>query len=307
MATLEKRQNRYRVVLRLNGRKISRSIKSKNEIEAQSALARINDGLRRMELGLLAPPEDADVITYLFSDGNFQGQPQASQIRSLKQLSDSFFASIIGGAIESTTLSCMRTHLSHIRRILSNRFLLADIQQNDLRRYANQRLREKGRRGRKVSPVTIRKELNSLRTVWNWATDEGLIEKTLPLRGLKLPKTEEKLPFMTIAEVNRRLARGGLSQDQQATLWDSVFLPLPDLQQLLNHVKRNSDEPVVYAMFAFAAYTGARRSELIRYFKLAVSSKPSLFRYGTPLFATALNRIGRYATCVKLSQPLFDT
>lgn len=41
MATLEKRQNRYRVVLRLNGKKISRSIKSENEVEAQAALARM--------------------------------------------------------------------------------------------------------------------------------------------------------------------------------------------------------------------------------------------------------------------------
>ena len=116
----------------------------------------------------------------------------------------------------------------------------------DMRRYAEQRLQERGRRGGKVSPVTIGKEFNSLRTVWNWATEQGHTQRKLPLRGLKLPKTEEKRPFLTMAEVNRRLARGGLTQQQQATLWDSVFLPLPDLQQLLKHLKAASHEPVVY-------------------------------------------------------------
>ena len=45
MATLEKRQDRYRIVFRLGGKKYSRSVETENEVEAQSALARINDGL----------------------------------------------------------------------------------------------------------------------------------------------------------------------------------------------------------------------------------------------------------------------
>ncbi len=158
MATLERRQNRFRIVLRLNGKKFSRSIKTADEVEAQDALARINDGLRRIELGILTPPDGADVVTFLFSDGKIENPQQAPKVRSLQQLVDTFFASIIGGAIENATLSCMKTHLSHLKRILGNRFLFAEIQQKDLRHYAEQRLKEKGRRGGKVSPVTIRKE-----------------------------------------------------------------------------------------------------------------------------------------------------
>jgi hypothetical protein len=68
MATLERRQNQYRIVLRLNGKKFRRSIQTVSEVEVQGALARINDNLRRIELGLLAPLQGADVITYLLSD-----------------------------------------------------------------------------------------------------------------------------------------------------------------------------------------------------------------------------------------------
>ena len=264
MAILEKRRNRYRIILRLNGKKFSRSIKTTDETEAQSALARINDGLRRVELGILTPPEGADIVTFLFSDGRVIDSPKPPQLRSLQELFDGYFSSLVEGAIEKATLSCMRIHLSHIKRILGRRFLFTETQLGDLRNYVGERLKEKGRRGGKVSSVTARKELNSFRTVWNWAREEGLIQRSFPVRGLKLPKTEEKLAFKTLGEVERRIERGGLSEKQQAELWDAVFLTLPELQQVLAHVGHADLEPVVYPMFAFAAYTGARRSEIIR-------------------------------------------
>jgi integrase len=158
----------------------------------------------------------------------------------------------------------MTTHLCHLKRIIGNRFVASEITQRDLRGYAVQRLSEKGRRGAKVSSVTVRKELNTLRTVWRWATGEGFVSKPLPLRGLKLPKTEEKLPFTTFSEVCCRIQRGGFSKKDENALWDSVFLPLPDLKELLAHVKGISHDTLLYPMIAFAAYTGVRRSEIIR-------------------------------------------
>ena len=83
MATLERRQNRYRIVLRLHGRKFSRSIRTASEIEAQAALARVNDSLRRIELGILTPPNGVAVVKFLFSDGRIENPVQAPQVRTL--------------------------------------------------------------------------------------------------------------------------------------------------------------------------------------------------------------------------------
>ena len=90
------------------------------------------------------------------------------------------------------------------------------------------------------------------------------VEGAFPNKGLRFPKTAEKPPFQTWEEVERKIARGGLSAVEQAELWDSVFLTLPQIAALLGFVKGRARHPVIYPMFVFAAHTGARRSELIR-------------------------------------------
>ena len=48
-----------------------------------------------------------------------------------------------------------------------------------------------------------------------------------PNRGLVYPKTDEKPPFQTWEEIERQIARGGLSAAEQKDLWDCLFLTLP--------------------------------------------------------------------------------
>lgn len=264
MATLEKRGSRFRIVFRLNGQKYSRSINTADVTEAHGTVARLADNLRRLRLGFLQMPVDADVVTYLLSDGKITSQPLAPKVRSLRQLFASFFSSFVEGAIEDSTMSCMKTHSGHICRILGNHFSFADTQQSDLCNYVEKRIQEKGQHSKKVSAVTVRKELSTFRTAWNFAKDQGIIQRSFPNRGLRLPKTEEKLPFRTFEEVERRIAKGGMNSRQIAELWDAVFLTLPDIVEVLSHVKTTSADPIVFPMFAYAAYTGARRSEIIR-------------------------------------------
>ena len=51
---------------------------------------------------------------------------------------------------------------------------------------------------------------------------------------------------------------------EQSELWDCLYLTLPEIEELLQLVKRQALQPFVYPMFAFAAHTGARRSEIVR-------------------------------------------
>jgi hypothetical protein len=59
MVSLEQRNGRYRVVFRHGGEKYMRSLKTANEKTANVSLARLEDNLRRLELGTLTPPDDA--------------------------------------------------------------------------------------------------------------------------------------------------------------------------------------------------------------------------------------------------------
>ena len=70
--------------------------------------------------------------------------------------------------------------------------------------------------------------------------------------------------FQTWEEIERKIARGGLSEAEQAELWECVFLTLPEIDELLAFVKQFGRWPFVYPMFVFAAHTGARRSEMVR-------------------------------------------
>ena len=47
-------------------------------------------------------------------------------------------------------------------------------------------------------------------------------------------------------------------------LWKYIFLDEKQVADLLEHVKKTASHPFIYPMFVFAAYTGARRSEICR-------------------------------------------
>ena len=112
----------------------------------------------------------------------------------------------------------------------------------------------------KISPVTTRKELASLRATWNWGEPMGLTEGKFPNRGLRYPKADEKPPFMTMEEIKRQISVGG----EPKTLWDVLYLQASEVSELLAHVKLKATHPWIYPLFCFAAHTGTRRSEILR-------------------------------------------
>ena len=77
-------------------------------------------------------------------------------------------------------------------------------------------------------------------------------------------KSKSKPPFQTWAQIERQIARGGLSQPQQRALWNCLFLTLPEIRDVLEFVRSRTAHPFVFPMFIFAAHTGARRSEMLR-------------------------------------------
>ncbi len=173
---------------------------------------------------------------------------------TLGHLKERYLTTHANGTGEANSLDTCKLHLGHFCRVLGEASPLGDLSLAQLQEYVNKRA------GAEVSAVTIRKEIATLRAAWNWGEPMGLTEGRFPNRGLRYPKTDEKPPFMTMAEIGRQIARGG----DPATLWEAVYLLLPEIDELLRTVKERAFHPFIYPMFCFAAHTGARRSEILR-------------------------------------------
>lgn len=264
MASLENRNGTYRLVFRFGNSKFSRSLRTKDKRTAEGCLARAEDNLRRVELGTLDVPDDCDLAAFLLSDGRANGKPKVLQLQTLAALLDGFLAGLPAGSLEDSTLALLQLHVRHLKRILGERCQIRTLRLVDLQSYVDQRSTEKGRRGKHVCATTIKKEIVTLNTAWRWAMHQGMVKQPLPKRGLRYAKTIEKPPFQTWEEVDRRVRRGGLTEGEQADLWDAVFLTLPEIRELLQHVQTTGLQPFIHPMFVFAAHTGARRSEMLR-------------------------------------------
>jgi integrase len=263
MASLEVRGQRYRVVFRYGGRKFQHPLKTADQAEAESCRARVEENLRLLERGRLMLPPGADLPTFLLSDGRLAEPPVVPRALTLQGLYDRYRATHGNGALEANSLETVSMHLRHFVETFGGKFALQTLTLTDLQGHVDRRAR-KQYRGRPLSPVTLRKEVASLRAAWNWAAQAGLLAGPFPGRGLKYPKTADKPPFQTRAEIERQVARGGLSDAEQRELWDCLFLTLAEVAALLAYVKEHAAHPWLYPMACLAAHTGARRSELLR-------------------------------------------
>ena len=266
MASLEQRNKTYHISLRLNGCRYRRSLRTANARTAKAALARIEDNLERVELGTLELPDDVDTVAFLLSDGRRtkKMEPKRNVPRTLGELFTLFLKEVPEHSIETSTREMFEIHIRHLKRVLKTSMKLQEIQLVDLQNYVNHRAKQKGIRGRTLSPVTIKKEIVTLTTVWRWGMTNGFISRQLPKDGLRMPIGFEKPPFQTWEEIERRIKRGGLSATEQQDAWDCVYLDCEEISELLAHVNKVARMPFIFPMFVFAAHTGARRSEILR-------------------------------------------
>lgn len=263
MAGLEKRNGRYNIIIRFGGQRFIRSLGTADEKEAEELKERVERRSRLVKTGDIELPARADVPTFLLSDGKLTSKLVATATLRLSQLFEGFFTSLPEGNLEDSTLNGMKIHRKHLERIIGARFPVQQLTTEDLQSYVTKRSKEKGIRGRTVGANTINKELVTFRTVWGWGTDHGKVQGIFPRKGVRLPKAKEMPPFQTWKEIER-LMRNGFSDEEKADLWDCLYLTMPQIEALLKDVKRYAAFSFIYPMFCFAAYTGARRAEMIR-------------------------------------------
>jgi hypothetical protein len=204
-----------------------------DETEAQKKKGGVEYLLMRIKQHLLDLPSGCDIVTFLEWDGKPPGVlPNPSKELTLSELREVYFKSQ-DGKLEETTLAGIRQHFNHLDRILGDKCHIPSLSRAELQRYVDTRSKEwidpevyrrkrranamqaKPRRKyvRKSAPpkapetperakrhpsaATIKKEIISLRTAWNWARRHLDLPHEFPGGHLDYQKLEEALPFQT--------------------------------------------------------------------------------------------------------------
>lgn len=254
---------RYRIGFRFDGRQYKRSLKTADRREANALLGRIEETILLIERGRLELPPDVDPATFILSDGKRTGEEKRRERLTLKQLLDRYQVELPTGAKEESTLQGERIHFKHLLRHLRGSSLAQSLSVADAQDYVARRMKDRWR-GKYIGAQTVKKELTTLRLIWNWGADRGYVDGRSPVRGIKYPKPDEKQIFRTAKEIEQIVSRGGLSGDEEAELWDGLYLTREEISGLLTHVEDTARYPFVYPMFVLTAHTGARRSEILR-------------------------------------------
>lgn len=256
----------YHIGFRYGGLKFKKSLRTRDARTANACVHRVDENIRLLESGRLDIPDDADLGAFLLSDGKLNGVREATpkrRLRTLRQFSDAFISSIPEGSLELSTIRGMETHLKHLRRVMGASFALPAVKLEDLQQYIDRRGRDKGVRGRDLSSATIKKEITTLRTLWNWANDSGHVSGRLPLKGLRYPKANEKPPFQTLAEIERRILSGSLTQDEKDEMWSALFLTTAEIDELLEHIHATASHGFLYGLLmSIAKWWNGRHATL---------------------------------------------
>ena len=277
MAAIQLRGHIWRVLFRYQGQQHAVTIGNVGKTEAGQWKAKIEHLLMRLKQSLLELPSGMPITEFVLRDGKPLTAESKTASTTFGQLHGAYFAARSNGSLEVNTLATVQLHLSHIEKTLGKNFLLSGLSHSHLQQHIDRRIKEpipaqvnkrkklklkarKTYRVSTVSAVTAKKELATFRAAWRWGVQAGLVHGIFPSAGLSYPKTEESLPFMTWTEIERRIKAGG----DPAPLWESLYLDASQIADLLAYLKAKNCRPWVYPMLATAAYTGVRRSELIR-------------------------------------------
>jgi len=271
MATLrqDKRTRYWTVRIYWAGKQQQRSCSTKSKREATRTLSLIEDTLHLLKTGRLEIPPDINPLDWIVSGG------KVLPVRSKQTCKDKRLGVVCAAYLneqkqkQPTTLMGESVHIGHLSRLLTKSIAIDSIDLDKLAKYRRRRAQQK-HHGRVISDATIKKELVTFRQIWVWAKQHNYISSPCPLLDengrwrMTFEKPDSRGKFLTWNQIERRIARGGLSEEEVSTLWKGLFLDNEQVCELLQYVKSAARHSFIYPMFAFVAYTGVRRSEIVR-------------------------------------------
>ena len=267
MASIHKRPDgTWHLSFRINGTQFKPSLKTKSSRRAEQSRAVAEETIGLLETGRIALPEGArrsQVTQFILSGGKVTEKPTVSREASLSEVVEEYFKSYTTGKDE-LTVAGEHVHADHLSRVIGKGKSFSEITTDVLQEYAGERSKEDGQRGRTISGETIRKELRTFAQIWKMARIKGYVNGACPAKGVRTPLPDEKPAFKTWGEIERIIGRGGLTKDEELEYWDTLFLDEGQVVEFLDYIANKSEYTFVHAGLSFAAFTGARRSEVMR-------------------------------------------
>jgi integrase len=266
MAWLEKRGGAFRIKYRFGGKVRQVAVGTGDEDDARTCLVKFEATLKDVLRGRLVVPPDADLGLFLLSDGKLERPPVVETPVAPPTVGDLFRVyrdTLTPGAKEANTRKCEGIHMRHLERLLGAGTPLPELTTAAVQSYIDRRAKESYRK-KPIKPQTVKKEVATLVTVWNWAHRRGHAPAPCSVKGVTFPKGKEKAQFRTYEQVKVIVDRGGLTKTEVRELWDSLFLTKGEIAEVIAHVREHAPSDWLYPFFVAAAHTGARRSELLR-------------------------------------------
>ena len=227
----DKRSGKWLIKFVFGGKPFCKSCLTKNSDDARRIKARVEETLGMLNTGRLSIPEDADPGVWILSGGKLQEKPKldTASPASVAAICDAYLKDQLDKA--DTTLEAEKRHIGHLKRTLGERTTMATLTLDAMQNYANVRTKADNRYGGTVSGQTIKKELTTFMQIWDWARQRGYVKRPCPIKdpirphkwAVKMPKAQRRPKFMTWDEIERRIARGGLTPQQETELWKYLY------------------------------------------------------------------------------------
>ncbi|HWY85513.1 MAG TPA: hypothetical protein VNX28_02250, partial [Gemmataceae bacterium] len=251
---LDKKSRRYRIRFAYGGQEFKRSIKTENPKVARGIQGRVEETIRLLEQGRLEMPIGADPAVFIMSDGKLAQRPVAVRPLTLAELVALYREKFPAGAKEASTASTERIHCKHFVRVFGKNTALQTMTQADVQGYIDRRSQDRWH-GKPIKAQTVKKETETFRQLWNWAVGMGCLTGPCPVKGTRHVKMTERPSFKTWEEIERIIARGGVSKEEQAGLWECLFLTRHQVAEILADVQEHDGHPFIFPMFVFVAHT----------------------------------------------------
>lgn len=262
MANLGQKDGIFHVRFRFLGREYKKSLKIRERVDAEAARNLVELTIHRLMTGQTSFPDNVDPGDFIVSGG--------TKIEPVLVPDPIVIPPTTNELIErykesQTNLLAASYHYSqamHLRHLVKHLDELADepcdrVGYRDLDRFLTARLAVR-------HPNTAERERITLMQFYKWVVTQGHLSVS-PAVGLSPIKGgADRPPFRTIAEVERIIKRGGLTDEEQLGLWECLYLSPMEIAGLLACVRRNTESDFSFLLHAIPAYTGMRRGEVLR-------------------------------------------
>ena len=258
VANLGRKGDIYVARFRYLSKEYKKSLKTSNVADARAAMHGVEQAIHRLTTGMMQVPPGVDPGDFILSGGTLkQAAALRANVPTIASLIDDYLANQSHIAI--SYLYTQAVHLRNFRKTLGKRVDMPcdRVSHRDLEQHLQSRLKER-------TADTVAKERFTLVKLFDWAVSHGFMEISPAAKLPSIRGDADKKPFRTSGEIEVTLTRGGLNDDEAASLWNSVYLTPDEIGGLLGLVRAKATREFAPLLHAIPAYSGMRRGEVLR-------------------------------------------